>query len=76
MQLLFGFQETLEVVTNDAYELSQNEINSQRVTHKDAKKKYYKVAFCIQSAVDVTCFDQISHAESEKEACDILVKYY
>lgn len=62
--------------TNGFPGLSQNANDAQRVTHKDAKKKYCKVALCIQYAVDTTNFDRISHVESEKETWDILVKYY
>lgn len=57
MRSMFGFQETLEVVTNGVHELVQNANDAQRVIHKNAKKKGCKVAFCIQSAVDTTNFD-------------------
>ena len=76
MQSLFDFHETLEVVTNVVPELSKNATDAQRVANKEAKKKDCKVAYCIQSAVDSTNFDKISHAELANEAWDILVKYY
>ncbi|XP_050908598.1 uncharacterized protein LOC127122277 [Lathyrus oleraceus] len=76
MESLFGFHETLELVNNDVLEFAQNENDAQRTVHKDAEKKDSKAAFCIQYAVDTVNFDWISHAESEKEAWDILVKYY
>ena len=76
MQSLFLFHETLEVVTNGAPELVENATDAQRVAKKGAQKKDYKVTFYIQSAVDAANFDRISHAESKKEACDILIKYY
>ena len=44
--------------------------------HKEVKKKYCKAAYCIQTSVDASNFDRISHAETTKEAWDILVKYY
>lgn len=68
MQSLFGFQETLKLITNGILELAQNVNDAQRVTHNDTKKKDCKVAFHIQSAVDATNFDLISHAELEKDA--------
>lgn len=76
MQSLFGFHETLEVVTNGIFVLAANATDAQRVSHKDAKKKDCQTLFCIQSAVDSVNFDQISHVESANEAWDILVKYY
>lgn len=76
MKALFGFSETLEVVTNGVHVLAANATDAQRVSHKDAKKKDCKTLFCIQSAVDSTNFDRNSDAESAKEAWDVLVKYY
>lgn len=76
IQSLFGFHEILEVVTNGIHVLAANATDVQRVIHKDAKKKDYEALFCIQSAVDSTNFDRISHVESSKEAWDVLVKYY
>lgn len=75
MKSLFGFHETLEVVNNDIHELADNTTDAQRVIHKDAKKKNGKDAYYIQSVVDATNFDRISHAESGNETCDILVQY-
>jgi len=76
MKSLFGLQDTLEVVTDAVAELAENATEAQRVLHKDLKKKDCKASFCIQSAVDNANFDRIAHAESTKEAWDILVKYY
>lgn len=39
MQSLFGFHETLEMVTNGGLVLVANATNAQRVSHKDTKKK-------------------------------------
>lgn len=74
MKSLFGFHETLEVVTNSVHELVDNATDAQRVTNKDAKKKVCKVVYCIQPAVDSANFNKISHAESAKETCNILLK--
>ena len=76
MQSLFGFHETLEVVTNGVPALAANASDAQKTEHNEAKKKDCKAAYCIQTAVDAANFDRISHAESAKEAWDILVKYY
>jgi hypothetical protein len=76
MKFLFGFQDTLEVVTNGVQDLEANATEAQRTTHRDLKKKDCKAMYAIQAAVDATNFDKISHAESSKEAWDILVKYY
>ena len=76
MQSLFGFHDTLEVVTNGVPAVGEDSTDALRTTHKDAKKKDCKAVFYIQSAVDVTNFDRIAHAKSTNEAWDILVKYY
>lgn len=66
--VIVWFSRKLEVVTNGVPEVSENTNDAQRVTHKDAKKKDCKAAFCIQFAVDATIFDRIYHTESAKEA--------
>lgn len=76
MKSLFDFHETLEMVTNGILEIAENATDAQKVSNNEAKKKDYKVTYCIQSAVDSENFDKISHAESAKETLDILVKYY
>ena len=76
MQSLFGFHETLEVVTNGVPALAANASDAQKTEHNEAKKKDCKAAYCIQTVVDTANFDRISHAESAKEAWNILVKYY
>lgn len=55
--------------------IDENEIDAQRVANKEAKKKNCKVAYFIQSAVDLENFNKIFHAESVNEAWDVLVKY-
>lgn len=57
MSSLFGFYETLEVVIGGVPELAHNVNDTQRIIHKDAKKKDCKVALCIQSTVDAENFD-------------------
>ena len=76
MQSLFGFHETLEVVTDDVPALIADATEAQKKAHNEVKKKDCKAAYCIQTAVDPANFDRISHAETTKEAWDILVKYY
>ncbi|GAU11497.1 hypothetical protein TSUD_344870 [Trifolium subterraneum] len=74
MKSLFGFQDTLEVVTNGIPTLPANA--DARNTHKETKKNDCKAMYAIQAAVDSTNFDKISHAETAKQAWDILVQYY
>ncbi|XP_058722921.1 uncharacterized protein LOC131594735 [Vicia villosa] len=76
MQSLFGFHETLEVVTGGVLVLAADATEAQKTAHNEVKKKDCKAAYCIQTTVDSANFDRISHAESAKEAWDILVKYY
>lgn len=64
------------MVINGVSAVCEDAIDAQRTTHKDAKKKDCKTVFYIQSTVDATNFNIITHAESTKEAWDILVKYY
>lgn len=61
--------------TNGVLDRLLNDIEAQRKTHKDSKKKYCKDAFCIQFVVDSVSFDRISHVEYVKEEWDIIVKY-
>lgn len=63
MKSLFGFHETLEVITNGIPELAENATDAQRVANKEAKKKDCKVAYFIESAIDSANFDKISHVE-------------
>ncbi|XP_058783879.1 uncharacterized protein LOC131658624 [Vicia villosa] len=76
MKSLFDFHETLELVTDGVPVLAANASGAQKTSHNEVKKKDCKVAYYIQSAVDFINFERISHAESAKEAWDILVKYY
>ncbi|XP_058762247.1 uncharacterized protein LOC131635629 [Vicia villosa] len=76
MQSLFGFHETLEVVTGGVLVLAADTTEAQRTIHNEVKKKDCKAAYCVQTAVDSANFDKISHAELAKEAWDILAKYY
>ncbi|XP_045791392.1 uncharacterized protein LOC123886097 [Trifolium pratense] len=76
MKFLFGFQDTLEVVTTWVPALPANANAEARNNHKDMKKKDCKAMYAIQAAVDTANFDKISHAESAKQAWDILVTYY
>jgi predicted nucleic acid-binding Zn finger protein len=63
-------------VTNVVPALVTNANAKARQNRKDLKKKDCKAMYAIQAAVDSANFDKISHAESSKEAWDILVKYY
>ncbi|XP_058784851.1 uncharacterized protein LOC131659715 [Vicia villosa] len=56
MQSLFGFHETLEVVTNRVPVLAANASDTQKIANTEAKKKYCKVVYCIQTAVDTSNF--------------------
>ena len=58
------------------YLASMKSYRSTKKAHNEVKKKDCKAAYCIQTAVDAATFDRISHAETAKEAWDILVKYY
>ncbi|PNX62988.1 hypothetical protein L195_g053281, partial [Trifolium pratense] len=50
MKSLFGFQDTLEVVTNGVQELQANATAEQRNSHGDLKKKDSKAMYAIQAA--------------------------
>lgn len=76
MKSLFSFYNIREVVENGVHEFPQNVTDVQQGTHKETTTKDCKAAYCIQTTVDSTNFDRISHAETSKEAWDILVKYY
>ncbi|GAU48263.1 hypothetical protein TSUD_405090 [Trifolium subterraneum] len=76
MKSLFGFQDTQDVVANGVPVLAANANVEARNTHKELKKKDCKAMYAIQAAVDTVNFDKISHAESAKQAWDILATYY
>ncbi|XP_050907572.1 uncharacterized protein LOC127120995 [Lathyrus oleraceus] len=52
MQSLFGFHETLKVVTNGVPAVGEDSTDAQRNAHKDAKKKDCKAPFYIQLQKD------------------------
>ena len=56
--------------------LAANATDKQKKAYNEVKKKDCKAAYCIQTVVDAANFDRISHAETAKEAGDILVKYF
>ncbi|GAU34373.1 hypothetical protein TSUD_217130 [Trifolium subterraneum] len=71
MKSLFGFQDTKDVVATRVPVLAANANAEARNTHKEIKKKDCKTMYAIQASVD-----KISHAESAKQAWDILATYY
>ena len=66
MKSLFGFQESLEVVTNGLQDLPANATEAHRTTHKDLKKKDCKAMYVIQAAVDSKIFDKPSWLQYQK----------
>ena len=71
MQSLFGFHETLKVVTGGVPALVADATEAQKKAHNEVKKKDCKDAYCIHTTVNTANFDGISHAETTKEAWDI-----
>lgn len=71
MEVVFGFQEVLEIVKNGYHELGANPDEVQIVAHKDAKKKDCKALFLIHQSVDTGHFEKIASAKTSKEAWDI-----
>lgn len=74
MEVVFGFQEVLEVVKNGYQDLGENPDTTQQAAHKESKKKDCKALFLIHQSVDVGHFEKIASAKTSKEAWDILVK--
>lgn len=74
MEVIFGFQEVLEVVKNRYQELGDDPDDAQQATYKDSKKKDCKALFLIHQSVDPGHFEKIASAKTLKEAWDILVK--
>jgi hypothetical protein len=48
MKSLFGFQDTMEVVTNGVQELPANATLAHKNSHRDLKKKDCKAMYAIQ----------------------------
>ena len=76
MQVVFGFQDVLEVVECGIAELEKQSSDPQKATCKDAKKRDCKALFFIHQSVDKANFQKIAHAKTSKEAWCILEKAY
>ena len=76
MQVVFGFQDVLEVVECEIAELEKQSSDSQKAACKDAKKHDCKALFFIHQSVDKANFQKIAHAKTTKEAWCILRKAY
>ena len=64
------------MVTEGVHALATNATDEQKKAHNKVKKKDCKAAYCIQTAIDAANFNRISHAETAKEAWNILTKYF
>lgn len=76
MQVIFAFQDVLDLVTSGYDALPENPTVEQSTTHKYAKKKDMRALFIIHQCVNPANFEKIAAAKTSKEAWDILNKSY
>jgi hypothetical protein len=72
MNVIFGFQEVEDLVSNGYEALAENATEAQQTTFKEAKKKDCKALFLIHQCVDSANFEKIASATSSKQAWEIL----
>ncbi|XP_019438874.1 PREDICTED: uncharacterized protein LOC109344564 [Lupinus angustifolius] len=76
MNVLFGYQEVLDIIQEGYQSVDEDATEAQRLVHRDCKKRDYKALFMIPQCVDETNFEKISNAKTTKEAWDSLEKCY
>ena len=72
MQVVFGFQDVLDVVECGITKLERQSSDPQNAVCKDAKNRDCKALFFIHQSVDKANFQKIAHAKIAKEAWCIL----
>jgi adenylosuccinate lyase len=76
MQVIFRFQDVLEIVNEGVPELATEANETQRTLHCDQKKKDEKGLFIIHQCVDSNIFENIIEEKTSKGAWDTLKKIY
>ncbi|XP_057452837.1 uncharacterized protein LOC130744689 [Lotus japonicus] len=76
MEVIFGFQDVLELVTSGYEALPENPTTEQTTAHREVKKKDLRALFIIHQCVNPANFMKIATAKTSKEALDILNKSY
>lgn len=66
MNVLFGYQDVLEVIKNEVTTLVEGGTNAQQSKHKEKKTKDFKALFFIHQCVDADNFEKIGDSESYK----------
>ncbi|XP_050896682.1 uncharacterized protein LOC127103470 [Lathyrus oleraceus] len=66
MKVLFDYQDILKVIKNGVTPLARNVTEAQQATHKEEKKKDYKVLFLIHQCVNGDNFEKVGHCDSSK----------
>ncbi|XP_073225527.1 uncharacterized protein [Cicer arietinum] len=75
-KVLFGYQDVLDMITNDITPLGEEATTVQQAKFKEDKKKDYKALFLIHSCVDSDNFEKVGDCDSAKTAWGILEKAY
>ncbi|XP_019450632.1 PREDICTED: uncharacterized protein LOC109352903 [Lupinus angustifolius] len=76
MNVLFGYQEVLDIIQEGYQSVGEDATEAQRLVHRDCKKRDCKALFMIHHCVDESNFEKISNAKTTKEAWDSLEKCY
>lgn len=76
MEVVFDYQDVLEIVQNGYPDLGEDPTDAARAVHKESRKRDCKALFLIHQGVDNAHFENIASAKTSKAAWDILVKCY
>src|SRR4051812_33086473 len=76
MNVLFGYEDVLEVIENEVNPLAAYATGAQKAARMEEKKKDYKALLFIHSCVDGDNFEKVGDCDSTKKAWEILEKAY
>lgn len=76
MNVMFGYQDVLEVIQNDVNPLIKAATDAQRTAHKKEKTKDFKALYLIHQCVDADNFEKVGECTSSKKTWEILEKSY
>lgn len=76
MKVLFSYQSGLEVIKNGVNSLVKGATVAEQATHKEHKKKDFKVLFLIHQCMDGDKFEKVDDCELSKQAWKILENAY
>lgn len=67
MNMLFYYQDVLELIKNEVTPLVEGTTDTQQSKHKEDKMRDFKVLFFIHQCVDANNFKKVDNCESSKK---------